>query len=49
MIRPKLRQLELLQDDEANPLTPEQHERLVSAVAELLVAEAVREAAVDES
>jgi hypothetical protein len=48
MIRPKPHQLELLQNDELIPITPEQRPRLVSAVAELLVAEAVREVTDDE-
>jgi hypothetical protein len=47
MIRP-LHQLELLQNDEIIPIPPDQRPRLVSAVAELLVAEAVREVTDDE-
>jgi hypothetical protein len=48
MNRPKLQQLELLQNDEIIPIPPDQRPRLVSAVAELLVAEAVREVTDDE-
>jgi hypothetical protein len=48
MNRQTLHQLELLQNDEIIPIPPEQRLRLVSAVAELLVAEAVREVTDDE-